>query len=92
MDHVRRPKATVLPDSALVPEGNLETPPAQFTHEVIAEAPFYYSAPKKGAAPDGTLGAGTKVSLCAQDGPMCQVVDARGLRVFTACSGLRTLA
>lgn len=93
MDHMRRPKASVLPDSALVPERNLQPPPAQFTHEVIAEQPYYYAGPQQAAPPEGTFAGGTKVKLDAHDGgPMCQVVDARGLRVATAFSGLRPLA
>jgi hypothetical protein len=40
MDHMKRPKAMVLPDSALVPESNMVTPPPKhFTHVVKAEQP-----------------------------------------------------
>ncbi len=93
MDHMRRPKATVLPDSAMVPERNLQPPPTQFTHEVIAEQPYYYVGPQQPGPPEGTFAAGTKVKLHAHDGgPVCQVVDARGLCVATACSGLRPLS
>jgi hypothetical protein len=93
MDHMRRPKAAVLPDSAMVPERNLQPPPTQFTHEVIAEQPYYYIGPQQAAPPEGTFAAGTKVKLYAHDGgPVCQVVDARGLCVATAFSGLRPLA
>jgi hypothetical protein len=92
MDRMRRPKATILPDSALVPEKNLQPPPTEFTHEVIADQPYYYSSPQQATPPDGTFPAGTKVKLLAHDrGPMCQVLDARGLCVTTACSGLRPL-
>ena len=93
MDHVLRPKAVVLPDSAMVPERNLKPPPTQFTHEVIAEQPYYFIGPQQAAPPEGMFAAGTKVKLHAHDGgPVCQVVDARGLCVATACSGLRPLA
>ena len=93
MDHVQRPKATVLPDSALVPERNLQPPPTEFTHQVIAEQPYYYIGPEQAAPPEGTFPVGTKVKLFAQDGGhVCRVVDARGLCVATACSGLRPLA
>jgi hypothetical protein len=92
MDRMRRPKATVLPDSALVPEKNLQPPPTEFTHEVIADQPYYYSSPQQATPPDGTFSAGTKVKLLAHDGGhMCQVVDARGLCAMTAWSGLRPL-
>ncbi len=93
MDHMRRPKASVLADSAIVPERNLQSPPTHFTHEVIAEQPYYYIGPEQAAPPEGTFAAGIKVKLCAHDrGPTCQVVDARGLRVTTAFGGLRPLA
>lgn len=92
MDRVRRPKATVLSDSALVPQKNLEAPPSHFTHEVIAEQPYYYTA-RLPAASAGMFAAGTKVKLHGKaSGQMCRVVDARGLRVMTACRGLRPLA
>ena len=89
MDRMRRPKATVLPDSALVPEKNLQPPPTEFSHEVIADQPYYYSSPQQATSPDGMFPAGTKVKLLAHNGgPMCRVVDARGLCVWTAFSGL----
>jgi hypothetical protein len=93
MDHMQRPKATVLPDSAMVPKRNLQPPPTHFTHEVIAEQPYYYIGPRQADPPEGMFAAGAKVKLLSDDGgPVCHVVDARGLRVATACSGLRPLA
>jgi hypothetical protein len=93
MDHMRRPKATVLPDAALVPDRNLiQPPPTQFTHEIIAEQPYYYTGPHQAAPPEGKFPAGTKVKLIAHDGgPVCQVADDRGLCVVTAFSGLQPL-
>ena len=92
MDRMLRPKATVLPDSALVPEQNLQPPPTEFTHEVVAEQPYYYIGPQQAAPPEGKFPAATRVKLYAHDGGlMCQVVDARGLCVWTAFSGLRPL-
>jgi hypothetical protein len=92
MDHIRRPKATVLSDSAVVPEQNLQPPPSRFTHEIIAEQPYYYIGPQQAAPPDGKLAAGTKVKLQSHDGgSFCQIVDARGLCVTTAFSGLKPL-
>lgn len=93
MARMLRPKATVLPDSALVPEENLlRTPPRRFTHEVEAEQPYYYSNAARAAAPDGTFPAGTQVAvLSPEEGEMCRVADGRGLSVFTAFGGLRAL-
>lgn len=93
MDRMLRPKATVLPESAVVPEQNLVQPPTEFTHEVIAEQPYYYGAPQQSAPPDGKFSAGTKVKLSVhKSGPYCEVIDGRGLRVTTALKGLRPLS
>lgn len=93
MEHMIRPKAIVLPESAQVPGRNLiDPPPNQFTHEVTARQPFYYLVPSPAAAPDGELPAGAKVVLLVHDGgEVCQVADARGLYVTTSFAGLRRL-
>lgn len=77
----------------MVPERNLQLAPAHFTHEVIAEQPYYYIGPQQAAPPEGKFPAGTRVKLQAHDGgSTCEVVDGRGLRVVTAFNGLRPLA
>ena len=93
MGRMIRPKATVLPESALVPDRNLlQPPPNKFTHEVIADQPYYYSIPGKKDAPDGTFPAGTEVVVLSHDGgSMCNVADGRGLHVVTAFKGLRPI-
>ena len=93
MKGVRRPKATVLPDTALVPDGNVIKPaPNQFTHELVGTAPYYYSEAQHGSPPDGELAAGTKVVLLWHDGgPRCRVADGRGLYVEIAFATLRKL-
>ncbi len=92
MDHMKRPKATVLPDSALVPESNLMTPPKQFTHVVKSEQPYYYTGPQQAASPDGSFPAGTKLLLMSREGVSCHVLDARGLHVSTAFDGLEPIS
>ncbi len=94
MDHMLRPKATVLPESAMVPDRNiLQPPPTQFTHEIIAEQPYYFTSPQQAAPPEGKFPAGTKLLLLSHGkGPMCEVADGQGLRVATAFDGLRSLA
>jgi len=80
-----RPKAKVLPDSALVDR------PGKFTHEVVSEQPYYIGA-ADGAKPEGSLSKGTKVVLLHRGkGPLCQVEDEHGKQVVTAYSGLRAL-
>jgi hypothetical protein len=88
-----RPKATVLPESAIVPQRNLlHPPPNTFTHAVTRTQPYYYAAPQPGAAPDGHFSSGTKVVLISHDGGRtCHVADGRGLYVVTAFDGLRPL-
>jgi hypothetical protein len=86
---VIRPKKRVLPDAATVPAKNLAPVPRRFTHEVAAEQPFYYSA--RDTEPAGTLSAGSRVRLASEGRTRCRVVDARGLAVYTACTGLTPL-
>ena len=93
MGQMIRPKATVLPESALVPERNLiQPPPNQFTHEVISEQPYYYKDPEPTDSPDGVLKAGTKVVLLLhKGGGLCRVATEQGLHVVTAVEGLHPI-
>jgi hypothetical protein len=92
MPRMLRPKATVLPDSALVPAANLKPPPKRFTHQVVAEQPFHYAEAQANAAPDGCFAPGTKLLLLEHgDGPLCWVQDGQGLCALTAFAGLRAL-
>jgi hypothetical protein len=93
MDGMIRPKATVLPSSALVPKRNLlRLAPNRFTHEVVSEQPYYYRDPDRAAGPDGTFPSGTKVVLMFHDGGSeCHVVNDQGLYVVTAFGGLRPI-
>lgn len=87
-----RPKARVVPASALVPPDRLvQPPPNQFTHVVRERQPYYYDA-RPGKRPDGEFAEGTPVVLMVHDrGRMCRVVDGRGLYVMTVWKGLRKL-
>jgi hypothetical protein len=92
VDKVIRPKAAVLPDSAQLPDRNVLTPPPnQFTHEIVAEQPYYYTGIDQAAPPEGKFAQGMKVVLLRHDDAECWVADGRGLYVATACSGLRLL-
>jgi hypothetical protein len=85
-----RPKATVLKESALVPAGRVVKPPAKFTHELRRAQAYCYEM--GGESPDGTLAAGTRVSVSARGGDdRVWVVTAQGLRVVTDADGLRPL-
>lgn len=94
MPRMTRPKAIVLPDSALVSspkEAGAKAP----THEVVSQQPYYLCAPsdvQKSTKADGHLPKGAKVWLLSRgDGAMCQVQNEAGKKVMTAISGLRKL-
>lgn len=92
MPRMLRPKAAVLPDSALVPAANQRPPPKRFTHRVEAAQPFHYDAARAGEAPDGVFAAGTRVLMLQQgDGPLCTVQDEHGVCAVTSLAGLRAL-
>lgn len=92
MEKVIRPKATVLPDSAQLPDRNVLKPaPNQLTHEIVAEQPYYYMGIDQAAPPDGKFAQGTKVVLLRHDDAECWVADGRGLCVAISCDGLRPL-
>lgn len=89
-----RPKAEVLPETALVPAGNLISPaPNRFTHELTRPQPYYYdddSRQRRAAA--GEFAAGTRVVLLVHDGgDACWVADGRGLYVQIDFDSLKPL-
>ena len=76
----------VLPDTALVPEGNT------FTHQVTRPQPYYLRKPRQATAPTGEFGVGVKLLLVSHDGgELCRVSDAKGLSVYTAFATLAPL-
>jgi hypothetical protein len=93
MEDFLRPKATVLPESALVPDRNFISPaPNQFTHKLMREQTYYYSSAQEGVSPDGLLPAETKVILLVYEGgERCRVADERGLYVEIEYAALRRL-
>jgi hypothetical protein len=93
MDHMLRPKVSVLPESATIPDANLIRPaPDRFSHRVTATQAYYYAMPSDGATPDGSFDAGTSVLMVSRGrGNWCHVADARGLYVVTSCEGLKVL-
>lgn len=92
MEEFLRPKAEVLPDSALIPGKNLVIPPPnQFTHELTRDEAYHYGGTAASSA-DGVFPIGTRVLLVRQqDGGRCSVIDERGLYVEVACDSLRRL-
>ena len=90
MKGVTRPKMTTLPASAQIPKGNLRRRPARYTHRLTVTQPYFY-APGDAGDPAGNFDAGTRVARLADAGTLCQVVDSRGLSVYTSCAGLEPL-
>jgi hypothetical protein len=92
VDRVIRPKAVVLPDSALVRgKSTISPPPNQFTHEVTRAQPYFAFEAGQADAPDGQLDPNLKVVLLRRDGDWCYVAVEDGRLVKTACSALRGL-
>jgi len=93
MEHIIRPKAVVLSDSALIPDDNLIVPPPnQFTHEVKRAQPYYYAGAQQGSPPDGEFAEGTNVVLLVYDGGQyCRVADGQGIYAEIKHDSLRRL-
>lgn len=93
MKGMLRPAVIVLPESALVRERQvISPPPNQFTHELTRAQPFHFAGAQTDVPPDGELPAGTKVVLLAHDGgARCHVADGRGLYVEIDADALRKL-
>jgi hypothetical protein len=84
--------ASVLDDSAIIPDKNLiKPPPNKFTHELKRQEPYYYSEIKKTKEPDGEFAAGTKVLLVREEKDHCRVADEQGLYVEIECDSLKKL-
>jgi hypothetical protein len=87
-----RPDATVLGDEALVPASNLVRPaPNRFTHELIADEPYWLDRPGPAHGPDGVLAAGTPVAVLVEGADRYRVVDRTGLYVEVRRASLREL-
>lgn len=86
------PEATILDESAIVPDENLISPPPnQFTHQLKRSQPYFFSAIGKSKQSDGEFSAGTKVLLIRKVGDHCRVADEQGLCVEIECDSLKEL-
>jgi len=90
MKGIKRPAAHVLPDTAAVPQRNVRTPPAHFTHEVGGRPAFWFDGAGT-KEPDGSLRDGAKVIIDSREGKYCWITDERGLHVQTECSAIVAL-
>ena len=86
------PEASILDESAIVPDKNLIAPaPNQFSHELKRAQPYFFSEAGKSKQPDGEFAAGTKVLLVGKEGDHCRVADEQGLYVEIECDSLKKL-
>jgi hypothetical protein len=87
-----RPKPVVLGEEALVPDRNvIDPPPNRFTHSLTEDEPYRFDRPETRGEFDGTLPAGTPVTLLVEGPERCRVVDGRGLYVEVRRASLREL-
>jgi hypothetical protein len=61
------------------------------THSVAHETPFYLDGPQQARPPDGTLAAGSRVTLVSAAGSYAQVVMPDGRRAYVAADSLKPL-
>lgn len=85
-----RPPIQVLGDESLVPAHNLvQPPPNTFTHQVVADTPFYFGTEDDSDAPNGYFKAGTGVVLLVHgDHGRCRVVDGQGIYAEVSAKSL----
>ena len=79
---VLRPTPTVLGEDALVPPTNIVEPrPADLSHELTEDEPFWFDGVARDQPPSGTLAKGTRVAVLKASPDLVRVVDERGLAV-----------
>jgi len=61
------------------------------THTVTGATPFYLDGPQQARPPDGTLAAGSRVTLARAAGSYAQVVMPDGRRAYVAADSLKAL-
>jgi len=61
------------------------------THEVALETPFYLDGPQQARPADGTLAAGTRVTLAREAGSYAEVTLPDGRRAYVAADSLGPL-
>lgn len=85
-----RPPLEILGDETIVPaHGLVQPPPNTFTHQVVADTPFYFGTAEDSDAPNGYFKAGTGVVLLVRgDQGRCRVVDGQGIYAEVSAKSL----
>jgi hypothetical protein len=68
-----------------------EVPGQVFTHLVATDTPYYLSGPQQAHPPDGTLPAGTKVTLLEEAGSYCRIRSKDGIEAYVSTNSLQPL-
>jgi hypothetical protein len=67
-------------------------PLKDMTHSFTKDTPYFASKPAKGAAPDGTFKAGTKVIVLIPGAPYCKVLSQDGVTAYASIDDLEPLS
>jgi hypothetical protein len=68
-----------------------EEPGQGFTHIVATVTEYYLSGPQQARPPEGTLPAGTKVTLLEEAGSYCRVRSEDGIEAYVSTGSLQSL-
>jgi len=68
-----------------------EEPGQVFTHILATHTEYYLSGPQQARPPDGTLPAGTKVTLLEEAGSYCRIRSEDGLEAYVSTGSLQPL-
>ena len=68
-----------------------QQPPAAttFTHTITIDTEYYTDGPQQARPPDGTMRAGTNVTLVEEAGSYCRVKSEEGIEGYVATGSLK---
>jgi hypothetical protein len=66
-------------------------PSQVFTHLVASDTAYYLSGPQQASPPEGTLPAGTKVTLLEEAGSYCRIRSEDGIEAYVSTNSLQPL-
>ena len=68
------------------------TPPVPtFTHTITIDTEYYTDGPQQARPPDGTMKAGTKVTLVQEAGSYCRVKSEDGIEGYVVVDSLKAV-
>ena len=63
-----------------------------FTHTITIDAEYYTDGPQQARPPDGTMKAGTKVTVVEEAGSYCRVKSENGIQGYVTVKSLEATA